>query len=181
METTPGRDGKTNGTNGTNGKSHGKNAIGAAAAGLSMGELLSFDHHALEAVYRNASAFSPSEIDGDWRGRMLAMPGLPVGLSRLASEAYRLIWAGKRFKDGEGLNRLAGGLVKRLHFTVKTAPSRAGAFDAVHLDYDLPKNPWPVRRIKDELRRLSPTLLLGMMFIDVGQTPKLGSWFALER
>jgi hypothetical protein len=175
---------KPNGKSASNGHAHAP-ASEAPRATLSLDELLAMDGGALLALYRNGSTPRLQDLDGEFRGRMLAIPGIPVLVSQIAERFYRMIWRGKSFRStgatGEGMNHLLGGRVKALHYTTVVAASRAGAFDAVHLDYDLPKNPWPVRFIKDELRALSPNLFLGQMYVAVGQTPKLGSWFALER
>jgi hypothetical protein len=171
---------KPNGKMGTNGR-----AQAPARATISLDELAAMDGGALSALYRNGTTPRLADLDGEFRGKMLAIPGLPLLAAQLAERFYRVVWRGKSFRStgatGEGLNLLAGGRIKALFYTTVVAASRAGAFDAVHLDYDLTKNPWPVRFIKDEIRALSPDLFLGQMYITVGQTPRMGSWFALQR
>ena len=61
------------------------------------------------------------------------------------------------------------------------APSRAGAFDAVQLDYDNPGNPGFIRAIKDEVRVVAPGLFLGQAYLMWRGQPRLVLYFGLAR
>jgi len=118
-----------------------------------LDDLLALPCAALEALYRDATVPIFDEVRGDLRGRMLAttvLGGTAARLARAWASSDRFVWRGKSFfpagaTEGEGENRV---LVDRLRL------SRAGDFDALQLDYDLPENPWFIRPIKDELREL---------------------------
>jgi hypothetical protein len=51
----------------------------------------------------------------------------------------------------------------------------------VHLDYDHPGNPFFIRAIHDELRRLRDGLYLGQAYLIRPGTPRLLLYFGLER
>jgi len=65
-------------------------------------------------------------------------------------------------------------------FTTRIGRSRAGDFDALHIDYDQPGNPFFVRRIADELREIGRGLYLGQGYAIVGGSPRLFVYFGLS-
>src|SRR5262249_5003947 len=125
------------------------------------------------------------------KGRMLAIPALGGrGVARLlrafaGSSAFP--WRGKSFtplsaEGGEGRNRVFVDRLKLFRFTTAVGPSRAGAFDALQLDYDHPGNPLLVRHIEDEIRELRPGLWLGQAWFRRRADKKaLVLWFGLEQ
>jgi hypothetical protein len=166
---------------------------GAAARGASLptrlDELVELDDPTLQALYAAASVPPLPDLSGDLRGRMLAWRGLggtPAALLRALARSDRFPWRGKSFRHhsaerGDGDNRV---FVDRFHlfrFTTSIGPSWAGAFDAVHLDYDHPGNPFFIRAIHDELRQLRPGLYLGQAWLVRPGTPRLVLHFGLER
>ena len=97
-------------------------------------------------------------------------------------------WRGKTFTSrgpgaGEGINRVFGDRNPRHWFRFETfvAPSRAGAFDAVQLDYDNPGNPGFIRAIKDEVREVAPGLYLGIAYLMWRGRARLVLYFGLQR
>ena len=75
-------------------------------------------------------------------------------------------------------------LVDRLRlyrFETSIGPSRAGDFDALQLDYDLPENPFFIRPIEDELRQLRDGLYLGQAYLRLRGTASLVLYFGLSR
>jgi hypothetical protein len=155
---------------------------------LALDDLLVLDTSALLALYREGTAPHISDLDGDLEGRMLASPllgkELPEPLRRFA-RSRRFPWRGKAFRSkdegrGEGINVFVPGK-KLFRYETRIAPSRAGDFDAVHLDYDRPGNPFLVRRTKDEIRAVRPGLFLGQAYLDVLGRARLVAWFALAK
>ena len=157
----------------------------------SLDALLELGPEALSTLYRTATVPRLADVQGDLRGRMLAIPAFSRGAARplgalahvLASQSW-FPWRGKSFSPlgedrGEGINRIVSDRFKLYRFETFIGPSRAGAFDAVQLDYDLPENPFFIRVIKDEIRQLSPGLYLGQAWLNVGNEPKLGLYFGL--
>jgi hypothetical protein len=165
-------------------------AVAPTAVPRRLDDLLALGPDALRALYEGATVPAIPDLSGDLRGRMLAWHGLR-GAAAAAVRALggwdRFPWRGKSFRHadaqrGGGDNRV---LLERWHlfrFDTFVGPSRAGAFDAVQLDYDQPGNPFFIRAIKDEVRQLRPGLWLGQAYVQVGQrAPSLVLYFGLEQ
>lgn len=154
---------------------------------LELDDLLALEPAALERLYAHARVPALDALQGDLRGRMLAVTVLPPGWSAAArvwagSDAFP--WRGKSFAplghdEGRGINRVFSDRVRLFAFETSIAPSRAGDFDAFQLDYDLPENPFFIRRIKDEIRELSPGLYLGQAYWHTARADHLVLYFAL--
>lgn len=140
---------------------------------LSLDRLAALSSDALGGLYARGSV--PDDLTalaGRPKGRMLAVRGLEHGavgrtLRKLAGHP-RFPWDGKSFfadtaARGRGVNRID--LVLRrfewFPFVTRVEPSVLDDQPCVYLDYDAPGNPWPVRRIRDELREVAPDLYLG--------------------
>jgi hypothetical protein len=142
-----------------------------------LDDLLALGCPELEALYAQASTPALADVAGDLRGRMLAttvlggvLGGWPAKLARAWASSERFVWRGKSFApktdaEGEGINRVALDRLRLFRFETFIGPSRAGSFDALQLDYDLPSNPFFIRAIKDELRQLRPGLWLGQAYL----------------
>jgi hypothetical protein len=85
----------------------------------------------------------------------------------------------RRDEKGEGINRVVLDRFRLFRFETAIGPSRAGDFDALQLDYDLPENPWFIRRIKDEMRELGPGLWLGQAYWHTARADHLVLYFGL--
>ena len=154
---------------------------------LSLDDLLALEPAALERLYAQARVPALNALRGDLRGRMLAVTVVPPGWSAAArvwagSDAFP--WRGKSFAplgddEGRGINRVFSDRVRLFAFETSIARSRAGDFDAFQLDYDLPENPFFIRRIKDEIRELSPGLYLGQAYWHTTRADHLVLYFAL--
>lgn len=131
-------------------------------------------------------------LNGQPKGRMLAIKGTDrsplAGFTRMISKASLFPWGGKSFqstckKEGSGINRINLTLLQRNWFPFKTIVE-ASAIDGkqcIYLDYDLAGNPWFIRRIRDELREISPGLFLGpAMWKDKKGGATLLLWFAID-
>jgi len=152
-----------------------------------LDDLLALDAPALEALYQSARVPQIKDVHGDLRGRMLAvvdlLPGLLAGPVRNFAGSDVFPWRGKSFTPhtadrGEGINRIVSDKWKLYRFETFIGPSRAGAFDALQLDYDLKENPFFIRAIKDEIRELRPGLWLGQAWLNLA-TPRLVLYFGL--
>jgi hypothetical protein len=162
----------------------------ARPAVASLDDLAACGADELLALYREASVPTLAEVSGDLTGRMLAFPGLGRGLLARALRAFarwrHFPWRGKSFalldaNRGEGINRVFGGTRRWFRFETSIAPSRAGAFPALHLDYDNPGNPFYIRAIKDEIRRVAPGLYLGQAYLLTSKRARLVLYFGLAQ
>jgi hypothetical protein len=154
-----------------------------------LDDLLQLDAAALERLYVAARVPKLDDLNGDLRGRMLAIPQLPPSLAgpvRAFAGHARFPWLGKSFQSlgaerGEGINRIFRESIRRYRFDTFVGPSRAGAFDALQLDYDNPGNPFFIRPIKDEVRELRPGLWLGQAWLQLRGEPHLVLYFGLTK
>ncbi len=142
--------------------------------------------------------------------RMLAIRGplgrgpLATAL-RHAAASPAFPWAGKRFSprgpdQGSGCNRVRLPGLQRLDpralgsnplripwaerdvfgFATGLAHSAIDGLPCILLDYDRPENPWPIRRIRDELREVAPGLFLGPALWRTRGQPILLFFFATD-
>jgi hypothetical protein len=162
----------------------------AAAARLrKLDALLDLSCPALEKLYVEARAPRIGQVSGDLRGRMLAWPSLEArpgvaGAIRAFAGSRGFPWRGKTFSprgevSGDGINRVVSDRFRLFRFETFIAPSRAGDFDALQLDYDLRGNPPVIRSIKDEIRELEPGLWLGQAWLKTKKREILWLYFAL--
>lgn len=145
----------------------------------------------LERLYADARAPRIGDVAGDLHGRMLAWPSLaslpPVARAIRIFAGWRgFPWKGKSFNPqtedtGEGINRVVADRFRLFRFETFISKSKAGDFDALQLDYDLPTNPPVIRSIKDELRELEPGVWLGQAYLKTRERNILWLYFALAR
>lgn len=170
--------------------------LGLETTGLSRPQSLE-DLAALRApqlleLYRRAEVPTVPELDGDLRGRMLAVRGsgrVWFALLRAFAAWRHFPWRGKSFWSrtiatrGDGINRVFGDERPRRWFRFETfiGPSRADGGPAFQLDYDNPDNPFFIRVIKDEVRQVAPGLFLGQAYVTLFGKPRLALYFALMR
>lgn len=162
-----------------------------ASAPKTLDELSALSADELASLYKKARTPRVEDLEGPLLGRMLAVPpaGVIPGLSGLLkrySVSRFFPWQGKNFKTvgkgkGEGINRVLGDRAEWFRFETFVGKSNGGDFDAVHLNYDNPGNPGFVRRIKDEVREVSPGLWLGLANIQTKNSLFLALYFALAR
>ena len=154
----------------------------------SVDDLLALDVATLERMYREARTPAIGDMKGDLIGRMLPSPAaneaVADAMRALASQSW-FPWKGKTFAPrdvdhGEGWNRVFTDKNLWFRFTTSIGPSRAGDFDALHLNYDHPENPFFIRAIQDEVRTVAPGLWLGQAWIVVRDRPWLALYFALQ-
>jgi hypothetical protein len=149
----------------------------AAVVVSSLDSLTVLDWTTLGDLYRRAEVPSVPELDGDLRGRMLALRGagrIWFGLLRAFSAWHHFPWRGKSFwsgsrlERGDGINRVfgsAGGV------TGTPVPSRRWfRFETFF-----------IRAIKDEVRQVAPGLFLGQAYVMLFGKPRLVLYFALAK
>jgi hypothetical protein len=163
---------------------------GASPQVRALDRLLALPASELEQLYVGAKVPELLDVGGDLRGRMLAWPSLE-GSPKIASairalaSANKFPWRGKSFtpgeERGEGINRVFSERIRWFRFETFIGKSRAGNFDALQLDYDLPENPPVIRSIKDEIRELEPGLWLGQAYLQTSRREILWLYFGLAR
>ncbi|MBF0398046.1 MAG: hypothetical protein HQK78_14800 [Desulfobacterales bacterium] len=148
----------------------------------------------LDLIYRNGilpSSFKA--LDGMPKGRMLSIKYIdktPLSFFiKYFAGSGLFPWEGKSFKsnnniEGSGINRIQ--IMNTLKFNwfpfkTKIVPSIIDGRDCILLDYDLPENPWFIRKIRDELRKVSNHLFLGpAMWKNNKGGADLVLWFAIS-
>ena len=147
----------------------------------------------LGKLYQDATLpKSLTALNGTPKGRMLTVRGTDktplFGAVRSVSKISVFPWDGKSFKatnnkQGTGINRINLTLTQKQWFPFNTVivPSVIDGKACIYLDYDLPENPWFIRKIRDELREVSPGLFLGpAMWKDNKGGAALILWFAID-
>jgi hypothetical protein len=156
-------------------------------AKLTLDGLLDLGCDALRALYEGARVPRLTDVRGDLRGRMLAWPAMrpPIRTAVRAFAGSRVFpWRGKSFSPmgedrGEGINRVVSDRFRLYRFETYVGRSRAGDFDCVQLNYDLPENPFFIRPIKDEIREIAPKLYLGQAYLQLKEKAHLVLYFGL--
>lgn len=164
----------------------------ARTASLSLDVLTRLSSAELEGMFASAASFPLDALNGDPRGRALAVPGFDRGLAgaivRAVHGSALLPWEGKTFavrpdaSEGIGINRV------RFFTRHARFPFKAYATQSVvdgrpcnAIDYDVPQNSALARPVYDELRALEDGLFLGRGMRRVqGRSARLLVWFALD-
>jgi hypothetical protein len=158
----------------------------------SLDELAALSSSEARALYESARVPRLGDVRGDLRGRMLALEGTSNGWLARALRAFArwsaFPWRGKSFtplseNHGEGINRVFSDANPRrwYRFETRIGRSRAGDFDAFHLDYDNAMNPFFIRAIKDEIREVAPGLYLGQAYLVTKRKSRLVLYFGLQK
>lgn len=150
--------------------------------------LLKLDSDALLKLYRGARTPRLREISGDMIGKLVIGCGIAPPIDRWLSDLLRETngWNGKTFRQqddrrGDGFNRMFEETRHMFPFNTYIGRSRAGDFDALQLDYDVPENPFHIRAVKNEIRELSPGLYLGQAYVRVLGRSRLACYFSLVK
>lgn len=164
----------------------------ATTASLSLDVLARLSSAELEAMFASAAPFPLDALNGDPRGRALAVPGFDRGLLgaivRTVHGSALLPWEGKTFAVRPGANEGVG--INRVRFFTRHARFPFKVYETQSLidgrpcnaiDYDVPESPALARPIYDELRAIDDGLFLGRGMRRVpGGKPRLLVWFALD-
>ena len=124
-------------------------------------DLLRMSESELEELFRQSPA---GEIrDGDADGRVLVAPG--TGVSFPAAKILQFVaWQGKVFdrSKSELKNKVSPFGLRAVRAKVYKEPSWFDGKETIVLDYS--KTSLLARRIRDEIREVSPGLYLGLVF-----------------
>ena len=156
-----------------------------------LDDLLQLDAETLGRMYETARVPRLSDVTGDLRGRMLALPalgGVVAGAVRAFASSRAFPWKGKSFRAmpaneerGDGINRVVLDRWRLYRFETFVGKSLAGDFDAVQLDYDNEDNPFFIRPIRDEIREIAKGLYLGQAYFKTAKDAHLVLYFALSK
>ena len=153
-----------------------------------LDSLLLLSKEELDHLFREGETPAIAEISGETEGRVLAgiAPLKMPALIRVINTPL-LPWKGKVFEPldeyhGRGKNRLEIGRIKQqlFHFNTAIIPSLVGAGDVFSLDYDQPGNPWFIRQIRDDMKKIGDNLFLGTANFKVKGEYQFILYFALQ-
>jgi hypothetical protein len=175
-------------SNGSSSSAHVVGRTTSSPAVAALDRLLALPSSELQTMYERASVPRLLDVGGDLRGRMLAWPAFDrrpgvANAVRAFASIKHFPWRGKSFTPGEsrgeGINRVFSDRLRLFRFETFIGKSRAGDFDALQLDYDLPENPGIIRAIKDEIREVEPGLWLGQAYFATKKSETLVLYFGL--
>ncbi len=128
---------------------------------LDLPDLLNMGKNELDELFRRSPA---GELpDGDADGIVLVAPGTDV--STIASKIIHLVaWRGKVFRrqHGDLKNKILPLGVKAVRAKVYKEPSWFDGKETIVLDYS--KTSFLARKVRDEIREISPGVYLGLVF-----------------
>ncbi len=144
---------------------------------------------ALTELYQTGGVPVLTALSGEPHGHMLAVDGIRGPTRRFITRfaARRSFpWRGKAFShrssdQGDGINRVRLVTDRRwFPFETQIVPSILDGAPCLHLNYDLDANPWFIRRIRDELREVSPGLYMGPALFRTGNSHRRILHFAVD-
>ena len=110
---------------------------------------------------------------------------MPDGDFKGSVSGYSGSWIGKTFdaSHATGRNRFSAGQGVELAYPFKTAvgPGVADPIQVVKIDYDIPENPFWLRRILDEIVQVGPDHYLGKVHLRWGPVHLTGGYFELRK
>ena len=128
---------------------------------LDLPDLLKMEKEELDELFRQSPA---GELpDGDADGIVLVKPGSEI--SGFASGIIHLVaWRGKVFRRDKGdlKNKILPFGVKAVRAKVYKDPSWFDGKETIVLDYS--KTSFLARKVRDEIREVSPGVFLGLVF-----------------
>jgi hypothetical protein len=142
-------------------------------------DLRDADTDELDALYEDGEI--PDELpEGELRGEVLAGRG-PARTSAWKRAARYAPWSGMRgdtLGDEDGVNRLGYGplAVERYGFRIDVERGDGGA---LVLDYDVPDNPYALRRLEERVRKVNG-VLLGKAYLRIGGRRVFLHYYAMQ-
>lgn len=150
----------------------------------SLDDLVGAHPESLRRIYAAGSVLDPSSI-GEGRGRVLALVAAPGAFLMVRSlvrllATDRLPWEGKAIEGEIGWNLLKGGR-RVAPFRIERAESSLDGGPTLVFRYDDPAqgHGWPVRALRDELRRIAPGIGIGPVIFEQGGSPRVVAWWGL--
>ena len=132
-------------------------------------DLVNRSRKELDAIFLAGKTPTIQEMNGIVDGNVLS--GVYILNTQFFKNFLNLgwfIWRGKVFEnrsdyEGKGINRFKVGPLKFLQFHCETkiSPPLVGNTNVFNLNYDLPGNPWFIRQIRDDIRKIDDGLYLG--------------------
>ena len=128
---------------------------------IDLPDLLKMEQEELDELFRQSP---PGELpDGDADGIVLVKPGSEI--SRFASGIIHLVaWRGKVFRRAKGdlKNKILPFGLNAVRAKVYKDPSWFDGKETIVLDYS--KTSFVARKVRDEIREVSPGVYLGLVF-----------------
>ena len=159
-----------------------------AVAELKLNDLTRYNRRDLDEMFLAAETPTMEEMTGALNGKVLA--GTMLLSNRVLLWFLSLSWVpwkGKIFEpldggQGKGINRFRVGPFRttRYRFETEIFPPLVGEDDVYRLNYDLRGNPWFVRLIRDDIKKLRDGLFLGTANRRTKGGHKFIIYFALE-
>ncbi len=132
----------------------------------SLDDLPKMNRRELDELYLLATTPKLGEVKGVTNGRILD------GVIPFNKYFSWIPWKGKVFEPltataGKGINRMEVGRIKKKWFKFATSiiPPLAGNDDVLTLDYSNQGNIWPIRLVRDDLKKLHDGLFLGAVYL----------------
>jgi hypothetical protein len=157
-------------------------------AELKLNDLTRYNRRDLDEMFLAAKTPTMEEMTGTLDGKVLA--GTALLSNRVLRWFLSLSWVpskGKSFEpldggQGRGINRFRVGPLRttRYRFETEISPPLVGEDDVYRLNYDLRGNPWFVRLIRDDIKKLRDGLFLGTANRRTKSGHKFVIYFALE-
>jgi hypothetical protein len=158
-----------------------KNTQKEALSTIRLDDLPKMRRRKLDELYLQATTPTIEEVKGLTNGRILA------GVIPFNKYFSWIPWKGKVFEpitpiNGRGINRIEIGSFKRKWFTYATSiiPPLFGNDNVLTLDYSNQGNIWPIRLVRDDLKKLHDGLFLGAVYLKSRKRYKFTLYFALE-
>lgn len=124
----------------------------------------------LDTLFLSGQTPTIEEIQGPTRGKVLSgIAHLQIPMGVYLTNIPLLPWKGKQFEainknEGRGINLIEIWPSKQTMFHFETAIVKSlieGDNDVFSLNYDQPGNPWFIRQIRDDLKKIDDGLFLG--------------------
>ena len=150
-------------------------------AKIHLDDLPKMRRRELDELYLLATTPELAEVKGVTNGRILD------GVIPFNKYFSWIPWKGKVFEPltattGKGINRMEVGRIKKKWFKFATSiiPPLAGNNNVLTLDYSNQGNIWPIRLVRDDLKKLHDGLFLGAVYLKSKKGYKFTLYFALE-
>ncbi len=156
--------------------------------GYSVSQLISTPRKEMDQIFLDAATPTMTEMLGVVDGSVGPVFLLPdsAGLKKFVNSGW-VPWLGKIFEEvspteSKGINRFRMGPFKFLRYRCETSIEHPllGPNDVYCLNYDLPGNPWFIRRIRDDIKKVNDGLFLGTANFRRGSGYSFVAYFILR-
>ncbi len=151
---------------------------------VTVNDLLNAKKSDLKKLFVKCESFKIEELDGQTNGTVIN--GNLLWNNKLGLFLTNLIWKGKVFMPNEknGLNLLSIASYKFSHFKFKTNIEKSNYYTGdvftLRYKYQFSLNPFPIRIIVDEMRKIRDGLFLGTGNLNLMGKFFLFDWYILE-